>query len=122
MESVEFYVFLNLLVDNFSEKIVGRLVRRGYGVMKLANELSHGTEESLATIVAVRLTVHYDPKKDKKPTVSQTLDDVRDVMKRIDCHYYSLIVTEPAHCTWQLGNATHGEAQKVLAYNNRKVN
>jgi hypothetical protein len=120
---VMFYVWVTAISDSYTEQLVGRLVRRNWRVGSLGNTLALHNDENLATLVA--LSMAKVPKSDKEEdqvTQSKALEEVKDVLKRLGVHYYSLVVVQPAGCTWCMGNITHGELKKLEEERKKTVN
>ena len=110
-----FYVWVTVLTDGFTEQLIGRLVRRNWEVSSLGNTLSLRNDDNLATLLAFSMA--KTPKSDKaedEVTQSKALDEVKDVLKRLELKYHSLIVVAGAPgCTWCLGNITKSGLEKL---------
>lgn len=110
-----FYVWLTVITDGFTDQLVGRLVRRNWEVGALGNTLSLRNDDNLATLLAFSMS--KTPKSDKpedEVTQSKALEEIKDVLKRLDAKYHSLIVVagNPG-CTWCLGNFTKSGLEKL---------
>lgn len=118
-----FYVWVTAASDSYTEPLVGRLIRRNWRVTALGNTLSLHSEENLATLVAFSMAkVPKDDKPENLIDQSVALDEVKDVLKRLGVHYYSLVVVQPAGCTWCIGNITHAALNKAEVERKIKVN
>ena len=108
VQSVSYYVWITTVTDVYTESIVGRLVRRGWNVGPLGGTLSLRNDKNMATFLAFSLS--RTPKSDKPEDAldqSKAIEEVKDVLKRLDVTYHSLIVvTGQPGCTWCLGNVT----------------
>ena len=109
--------------DSCTEQFVGRLVRRGWKVAPLGGVLSLHNEDNFATLVAVSLSRQpKDDKPENEITSAFVLEDVRDVLKRLKIKHYSVIVTQYSGCTWQLGNITKSEINKIESEQKKIIN
>lgn len=120
---VMFYVWVTAVSDSYTEQLVGRLVRRGWEMGALGNTLSLHNDQNLATLVAFSMA--KAPKSDKPEDVvdqAKALEEVKDVLKRLKVHYYSLVVVQPAGCTWCMGNVTQDELKKLEEERKKVVN
>jgi hypothetical protein len=122
-KEVKFHVWLTVITDGFTEQIVGKLVRRNWKVMALGNTLSLRSEDNLATVLAFSMTKKAkSDEPDDEITQSIALEEVRDVVKRLNVKYYSLIVTQSGGCTWVLGNITKSSIEKENEEQKKCVN
>ncbi len=106
------YVWVTTVTNVYVEALVGRLVRRGWGVRPMGSSLCLHDQEHLSAVVAMAVT--RAPKDDKdEVTPARVLEEVRDVLRVLGIKYHSVIVTETIGCTWVLGNVTLTEAKKA---------
>ena len=118
-----FYVWVTALSDSYTEQLVGRLCRRGWKMGALGNTLSLHNEDNLATLVAFSMSkAPKDDKPDNEVTQSKALEEVKDVLKRLNVKYYSLVVTQTTGCTWCMGNITQTEMKKLEEERKKVVN
>lgn len=115
------YAWINTVTDSYTEQLVGRLVRRGWRVAPLGGSLSLHNQDNLSSIVA--LSIGRTPKDDEGDVTSaKVLDDIKDTLKVLGVHWHSIIVSQPAGCTWTLGNVTATEAKKAEETRRKSVN
>lgn len=114
-----FYVWITALGDSHTEQIVGRLVRRNWHVLALGNQLSLHAQDNNASLIALGVS---KPWKDEHVAVAAVLEDVKDVLKVLKVHHYSVIVTQLTGCTWCLGNVTQTELDKLAAERKKATN
>lgn len=118
-----YYVWITALSDNFTEQIVGRLIRRNWKVGALGNLLSLHNDENLATMIAVSVSkVPIDDEKENEITISVVIDDIKDILKRLKINYYSLVVSRGTGCTWCLGNVTKAVVEEENFEQKKGVN
>lgn len=119
-----YYVWVTVLTDFHTEQLIGRLVRRNWEVGALGNTLSLRNDDNLATLLAFSMA--KTPKSDKSEdeiTQSKALEEVKDVLKRLDTKYHSLIVVAGAPgCTWCLGNVTKSGLEKLETETKKGMN
>lgn len=119
-----FYVWVTVILDGYTEQLIGRLVRRNWEVGSLGNTLSLRNDDNLATLLAFSMA--KAPKSEKpedEVTQSKALEEVKDVLKRLDVKYHSLIVVHGAPgCTWCLGNVTKSGIEKEQAAQKKGMN
>lgn len=121
---VQCYVWVTLLTDAYTEQFVGRLVRRNWEVCSLGNTLSLRNDDNVTTLLAFSMA--KTPKSDKPEDAldqSKALDEVKDVLKRLDVKYCSLVVVTGAPgCTWCLGNVTKSGIEKLELEKKKETN
>lgn len=123
MSEVNFYVWVTAITDAYTDQIIGRLVRRNWKVVALGNTLSLRNDDNLATLIAFSMAkAPKDAAAENEITQSKALDEVKDVLKRLDVKYYTLIVTQSAGCTWSLGNVTKSAIEKEQVEQKKAVN
>lgn len=123
LSEVNLYVWLTIANDTFTEQIVGRLVRRNWKVVALGNTLSLRSEDNLATLLAFSISkTPKDTKLDSEVTQAKALDEIKDILKRLDARYYSLVVTQATGCTWCLGNLTKSLVESDATQQKRGLN
>lgn len=114
-----FYVWITALGDSHTEQVVGRLVRRNWHVLALGNQLSLHAQDNNASLIALGVS---KPWKDEHVAVGAVLEDVKDVLKVLKVHHYSIIVTQTTGCTWCLGNVTQTELDKLATERKKATN
>lgn len=105
-EPRSYYVWVTAISDTYTEQLVGRLVRRGWGVSIMSNTLS----------ALMSFTITKASKGDKPEdeiTLAKAIEEVIDVMKVLGAKYHSIVVTETCRATWILGNITNTEVKKA---------
>jgi hypothetical protein len=118
-----YYVWVTSSNDGYAEALCSKLIRRGFTVGPLARHLitSHG--DNPACVVA--LSLFRSPRNEQEKTeytVAGIYAEVIDVIKHIKGKFWSLVVSEAAGCTWNIGNTRLSEEQKKLEADNKKVN
>jgi len=106
-----YYVWITTITDSYTEQLVGRLIRRNWKISALGNNLSLRNSDNLATLVAFSMS-KVTKDKDEEMSPSKALDELKDILKRLDIKYHTLVVTQPGGCTWTLGNVTKSLLEK----------
>jgi len=123
--SAIWYVWFTTSNTNFAEALCAKMIRRGWTVGPLARCMILEYEESPACVVA--LSIHRAPKSEeekKEYNASGIHAELCDVMKLVKGKFWSLIVSEAAGCTWNIGHGklSEGVTEKERAEASKKVN
>lgn len=123
MASKSFYVWLTLISEYKAECLVTKLVRSNWSVQNLANQMILSGQNNPAVLCALRLSREL-PLKEKEPvTIAQAIDEIKDILKRIDAKYYSLIITPVIEdARWSLGNINLEEVKKEISETKKSLN
>jgi hypothetical protein len=121
-ESKLFYVWVTMISEPNAERLVGKLVRRNWKVQALGNHLVLHSQESPCALVAISLSRTEPLKKGEEVGYTAVLEEVKDVLKRLDVKYMNLIVTESTGCTWCLGNINLTQEKKQLEEEKKGLN
>jgi hypothetical protein len=107
-----YYVWITLLSNAYVEPFFGSLIKRGWRVGALANTLIQSNDDNVATFVAFSMAREQSGEFNEM-SVKTILQEVCDALNVLKAKYYSLTVTEPAGCTWVLGNVLLSEAKRA---------
>jgi hypothetical protein len=123
--SAIWYVWFTASKSDFAETLCAKLIRRGWTVGPLARTLILEPEGSPACVVA--LSIHRVPRtkeEEKEYTATGVHSELCDVMKYIKGKFWSLVVSEAAGCTWNvgLGKLNEDGTDKEQAEAAKKVN
>ena len=102
------YVWLTILSDAMVDKVVARLVRKGYHVGPISENIVIGSADSPAHVMGMSLT---HEKNELDP--GKVRDEVKDFLIKENILFYSLIVSQPVGSGWCLGNIKLSEARKT---------
>ena len=100
-----FYVWLTSPAEEKFDDIVSTLLKRGYTVGPLGRSLCLSYVDKPAHIVA--LSLYRQPRgepEEKEYTPAGIHDEVMNVVKVVKAKVYSIVVSESAGCTWNVGN------------------
>lgn len=101
------YCFITLLTTKSVDSLFSSLLRKGFGVQRLAERTLYSIEENIGQVLAIELTI------DKKSkfhsfSVPKTLGKVRGFLQtlcnNIGINYFSIILTEEASVAWCASN------------------
>lgn len=106
-----YHVWVTALSETYVEQLVGKLVRRGYQISPMGNQLVTASSDNPCAVLAFSMTRPIRGKEEAL-THAAVLDEAVDVMKRLKMYYYSIVVAESSHCTWMLGNLSIEQAKK----------
>lgn len=118
-----FYVWLTCPSDTNFDAIVASLLKRGYTVGPLGRSLSLSYVDKPALVVAMSLSrqPHGEP-EEKEYTPAGIHDEVMNVVKVSKSRIYSIIVSESAACTWNVGNMSIAQIELEELKKNNGVN
>jgi len=117
------YVWVTASNSDFAESLCSKLIRRGYTVGPPARHLIIEYQDSPACVVA--LSIHRAPRNDaekKEYTATGVHAEICDVIKHIKGRFWSLVVSQAAGCTWNIGNKSFAKDEKEKAEASKKVN
>ncbi len=117
------YVWVTASNADFAEALCAKLIRRGFTVGPLGRQLITQHDDNPACIVA--MSIHRVPRTDEEKkdyTATGVHAELVDVIKHVKGKFWSLVVSESAGCTWNIGNERHSEEDKQRAEAAKKVN
>jgi hypothetical protein len=101
-----YYAWIVANSDDVAERLVAKLIRRGYTVGPLGRALITRYNEGPSCIIAMSIT--RAPRNDMERNEYSAIGiraEVVDVINRIDGRFWSIVVSASAACTWSMGNA-----------------
>jgi hypothetical protein len=117
------YVWVTASQADYAETLCSKLIRRGYTVGPLGRQLITQFDDCPACVVAMSISRAPRTEEEKKEyTATGVHSEVCDVMKHIKGKFWSLVVSESAACTWNIGNERLSKDEKDKAENAKKVN
>lgn len=125
MASGLWYVWVTASRDDFAEALCAKLIRRGWTVGPLARHLITEVEDGPVCVIA--MSIHRTPRteEEKKEHNPQGIHaEISDVIRHVKGKFWSLVLSEAAACTWNvgIGKLAEGETDKEKAEAAKKVN
>jgi hypothetical protein len=117
------FVWCTASSSDFAEALCAKLIRRGFTVGPLGRQLITRFDDCPACVVAmsvIRVPRTEDEKKEY--TATGVHSEICDVIKFIKGRFWSLVVSESAGCTWNIGNERTSKDEKDRADSAKKVN
>lgn len=99
-----FYIWVNLLTPSSIDKIIVILVKRGYDVGPLEATRKPYREEDNNLNCVLALNIGRTFAETELKPLSIVYEDLSDILTFTKTKYFSFNISEPANCTWKLGN------------------
>ena len=117
------YVWVTAANSEFAEALCAKLIRRGFTVGPLGRQLITQFDDCPACVVAMSINrVPRSEAEKKEYTAMGVHAEVVDVIKHVKGKFWSLVVSESASCTWNVGNERFSEDEKQRVEAAKKVN
>lgn len=107
-----FYLYVGMLLPDYSEALAGALVAEKFNVEPLCDLALHH-QETVGSFFTVRLVGTFK-EKEFNDAVTVALNTVKKVLDKVGVKYFNAVITEAARSTWCLGNVKRTAKRSVL--------
>jgi hypothetical protein len=117
------YVWVTASSSDYAEALAAKLIRRGFTVGPLGRHLITQHDDNPACVIA--MSIHRLPRTDAEKAEHTAIGihaEIVDVIKHVKGKFWSLVVSESASCTWNIGNERFSDAEKQKVEAAKKVN